>query len=156
MAENWFYAKSGQNSGPVSRERMLELLLAGELLATDLVWNSDLPSWVSANQGLGLGRLLPPPLPNAPHSLIGGLKANYAAPYFGFGSAISSCFRKFAKFSGRASRSEYWWFVLFIEILAGVSVFGFALVGSITDDRYFDGDHPFLVLGFLIVSLAGC
>ena len=32
----------------------------------------------------------------------------------GFGVAISSCFSKYVTFSGRASRSEYWWFVLFL------------------------------------------
>ena len=34
----------------------------------------------------------------------------------GFGQAIATCFRKYAVFRGRASRSEYWFFVLF-EIL---------------------------------------
>lgn len=31
----------------------------------------------------------------------------------GFGEAIRTCFRKYVDFSGRARRSEYWWFVLF-------------------------------------------
>ncbi len=31
----------------------------------------------------------------------------------GFGEAIRVCFSKYADFSGRASRSEYWFFVLF-------------------------------------------
>jgi len=31
--------------------------------------------------------------------------------------SVSMCFSKYATFSGRASRSEYWWFVLFITIL---------------------------------------
>jgi len=30
-----------------------------------------------------------------------------------FSSAVLVCFRKYFIFSGRASRSEYWWFVLF-------------------------------------------
>lgn len=30
--------------------------------------------------------------------------------------AITTCFRKYATFSGRASRSEYWWFGLFIIV----------------------------------------
>lgn len=30
-----------------------------------------------------------------------------------FGSSIKSCFSKYATFSGRASRSEFWWFQLF-------------------------------------------
>ncbi|TFL19213.1 DUF805 domain-containing protein [Jannaschia formosa] len=32
----------------------------------------------------------------------------------GFTEAIGTCFRKYATFSGRASRSEFWWFVLFL------------------------------------------
>ena len=39
------------------------------------------------------------------------------------GQAISSCFSKYATFSGRASRSEYWFFVLFYVIcLVAVSM----------------------------------
>jgi uncharacterized membrane protein YhaH (DUF805 family) len=34
-----------------------------------------------------------------------------------FGKAISTCLSKYATFSGRASRSEYWWFWLFCIIL---------------------------------------
>lgn len=30
-----------------------------------------------------------------------------------FGQAISTCFTRYATFSGRASRSEFWWFFLF-------------------------------------------
>ncbi len=50
----------------------------------------------------------------------------------GFGKAIATCLRKYAVFSGRASRSEYWFFVLFetllfavLIILAGVVFRGF-------------------------------
>jgi uncharacterized membrane protein YhaH (DUF805 family) len=30
-----------------------------------------------------------------------------------FQESITTCFMKYADFSGRASRSEYWWFILF-------------------------------------------
>lgn len=33
-----------------------------------------------------------------------------------FGESISVCFKKYADFTGRASRSEYWWWVLFIVL----------------------------------------
>jgi len=33
------------------------------------------------------------------------------------GNAISACFKKYATFSGRASRSEYWFFYLFYAIV---------------------------------------
>ena len=35
----------------------------------------------------------------------------------GFTNAISTCFRKYVGFSGRACRSEYWWFVLFLFVI---------------------------------------
>lgn len=38
-----------------------------------------------------------------------------------FTDAIKICFSKYADFNGRASRSEYWWFVLFI-VLGGVTL----------------------------------
>ena len=34
-----------------------------------------------------------------------------------FGESIQTCFSKYADFTGRASRSEYWWWFLF-ELLA--------------------------------------
>ena len=34
-----------------------------------------------------------------------------------FGTAISTCFKKYFDFNGRASRSEFWYFLLFIFLL---------------------------------------
>jgi uncharacterized membrane protein YhaH (DUF805 family) len=39
----------------------------------------------------------------------------------GFGQAVSTCFSKYATFSGRARRSEYWWFVLFQVVVLGIA-----------------------------------
>ena len=36
-----------------------------------------------------------------------------------FSESIKTCFSKYADFNGRASRSEYWWFFLFI-VLVGI------------------------------------
>ena len=38
----------------------------------------------------------------------------------GFGEAIQSVFSKYATFSGRARRSEYWYFVLLQVIVTAV------------------------------------
>jgi uncharacterized membrane protein YhaH (DUF805 family) len=38
-----------------------------------------------------------------------------------FQDSIKTCFTKYAEFSGRASRSEYWWFFLFC-LLAGLAL----------------------------------
>ncbi|MBX4924596.1 DUF805 domain-containing protein [Rhizobium binae] len=47
----------------------------------------------------------------------------------GFTEAVRTVLKqKYATFSGRASRSEYWWFMLFYPIaLFGVAIFAFAL-----------------------------
>ncbi len=50
----------------------------------------------------------------------------------GFKEAVKTCFAKYADFSGRASRSEFWWFNLFVIIVsvaaASVSDVLYALV----------------------------
>jgi len=33
-----------------------------------------------------------------------------------FQTAVKTCFNKYATFSGRASRSEYWWWTLFVIV----------------------------------------
>lgn len=38
-----------------------------------------------------------------------------------FSDAVFTCFSKYATFSGRASRSEYWWWYLFTCIVGGVA-----------------------------------
>jgi len=35
-----------------------------------------------------------------------------------FFEAIKTCFSKYVDFTGRASRAEYWWFALFVFVLA--------------------------------------
>jgi uncharacterized membrane protein YhaH (DUF805 family) len=34
-----------------------------------------------------------------------------------FGQAVKTCMRKYADFSGRGRRSEFWWFYLFTQVL---------------------------------------
>ncbi len=68
-----------------------------------------------------------------------------------FTESVRSVLTNYAKFDGRARRSEYWWFVLFnilVSIVAGVvdqvfiSIIGFGFVGIIVS------------LGLLIPGLA--
>lgn len=51
-------------------------------------------------------------------------QASFAAPSMDFGEAIISCFRKSFRISGRASRSEFWFWMLF-TVLGG---FGLGLL----------------------------
>jgi uncharacterized membrane protein YhaH (DUF805 family) len=67
---------------------------------------------------------------------------------FSMGDAISACFAKYATFSGRATRSEFWYFQLFYILLIAVSFI----------DPSEDGLLGNLVfLGFIIpLTAAGC
>ena len=42
-----------------------------------------------------------------------------------FGQSIKTCFSKYVTFSGRASRSEYWWFALLSFIVGFIPVVNF-------------------------------
>src|SRR5262245_32864089 len=45
-----------------------------------------------------------------------------------FAQSISTCFRKYSTFQGRATRSEFWWFVLFDALVVlGLVVAGIAM-----------------------------
>ena len=49
-----------------------------------------------------------------------------------FGTSIKTCFSKYVDFSGKASRSEFWWFFLFCLILDLVlSCTGFGAILSL-------------------------
>lgn len=41
-----------------------------------------------------------------------------AEPSMTFFEAIRTCFRQYAEFNGRASRAEFWWFFLFVVLVA--------------------------------------
>ncbi len=49
-------------------------------------------------------------------------------PYMGFVDAIKVCLSKYATFTGRATRAEYWWWVLFGVIVGAV----FGILGNST------------------------
>ena len=49
-----------------------------------------------------------------------------------FGDAVITCFRKYFTFSGRASRSEYWWFFLFCTLGGFISGFVESLINAVS------------------------
>lgn len=59
-----------------------------------------------------------------------------------FQESIKVCFAKYADFTGRATRSEYWWFILFIVLVS----LGTSMVSNILSGLF--------SLGTLLPSLA--
>jgi len=63
----WYYASQGQQKGPVSKERLIELHEAGEILLSDLVWNNSMADWAPLGTlpELAGDVALPPPPPES-------------------------------------------------------------------------------------------
>ncbi len=54
-------------------------------------------------------------------------------------NSVKTCFKKFITIKGRASRSEFWWFILFFFLLAGVTGACLGLLSAILEwDDSFD------------------
>jgi len=51
-----------------------------------------------------------------------------------FADAIKICFKKYANFNGRASRSEFWYFFLFFY--AGLAVVALLIFSVFDDDAF--------------------
>ena len=73
---------------------------------------------------------------------------NGARPMLGFWEAVKICWSKYADFTGRARRSEYWWFCLFIFL-----VMLLPLIGVITM-YVIHNEDSFAAMVLLIIVLA--
>lgn len=118
----WHYAAGGTSVGPRTTHQMQALIGAGEVTAQTLVWREGMAEWAEAAatelRGLFAEKVATPP-PAPPAALPAGFGATFAsaggaAPWMGFGEAVRSCLTNYATFSGRASRSQYWFFTLFL------------------------------------------
>lgn len=120
MSESWHYAWRGKSEGPVSAEAMADLIRAGRVRADTLVWREGMANWEAARSHFGFAKSAPTP-PPMPAYAAASASVNYqAAPARSFTEAIKVCFQNYATFRGRASRSEYWWFQLFVFLLSGL------------------------------------
>ena len=54
-----------------------------------------------------------------------------------FGQAVKSCLNQYCGFKGRASRAEYWWFILFCGLVAVVLGLVDLVLFSATQSEFF-------------------
>ena len=91
--------------------------------------------------------------PGATHTGPDGLYVG--APSRGFLEAISVCLRRYFTFSGRASRSEYWFFILFTVLLAFFTSFlDAALFGVAMSEDIAGPLNTLASLGVFVPTLA--
>ena len=65
-----------------------------------------------------------------------------------FIKSIKTCFSKYKTFSGRASRSEYWWFFLFVLIINSIAT---AIDVLILNFSFSDYGVTFILLNIIIL-----
>ena len=68
-----------------------------------------------------------------------------------FASSIKICFSKYAVFSGRASRSEYWWFALFLFIAGIVTSIIDVMIMGYSSEKF----GPIIAIFSVITFLPG-
>lgn len=99
------------------------------------------------------GQQMPAPLhPFVPPVMQYGAVDPLSLPYYPatFGQAMGQFFRKYATFSGRASRSEFWWVMLF---MAGLFLAG-AIVTALTGSDWSAGLYVMFMMATFVPSLA--
>ena len=146
-AASWYYVGNGAQQGPVDIDAVRRLIASGLVKPDTQVWTDGLAAWMPASQteiaslfAGGSGVAAPPPAyaPAPVYAPAPGFPTRAGAAPFGvdaagtgygdmtggpgqprsFVEAIKTCLTKYVTFSGRASRSEYWWFTLFGMILS--------------------------------------
>lgn len=148
----WFFSSDNRRLGPVSADELRRLIGEEGIEPTTLVWRKGMPDWAPASEHFSFDVPVrdgesPPPLPedgvdahdrgNASYGSTDNVRPTTGpdglyvdAPSRSFPDAISACMGAYFVFAGRASRSEYWYFILF-GVLVGL-VTGFldeALLG---------------------------
>lgn len=117
----WYYSVNGDRKGPVDESAMKALVEAGVVESETPVWQDGMADWAPAYRHVkGLVPPAPGSVPPRASGPVGGVPQAEPA---GMGRAFSKAFSNFATFSGRASRSEFWWFVLASFLVSLVALF---------------------------------
>ena len=116
---DFYVAKNGQQTGPFS----VEQLLAEGVTPETLVWCEGMAQWTPAKDVAEIAPLFAQVPPQPSYTQPTYQQPVYAPPVYGpqrpaqdknvgFVDALKICFSKYADFSGRARRSEFWYFYL--------------------------------------------
>lgn len=71
-----------------------------------------------------------------------------------FAEAVQSCFKKYVGFSGRARRSEYWWFFLFVVLVSIAASVLDALFGTMFETANFGVIGAIVGLALVLPTIA--
>lgn len=112
----WYYAVGSDSRGPVPETEVSAFIRTGMIRPDTLVWCEGMTGWEPARAHLSFGQTPPPVPPRQPAVGSAGRIGTGPAPALGFTEAIGRCLSRYTTFRGRASRSEYWYFYLFMVL----------------------------------------
>lgn len=123
-AATWYYVDSGrERRGPMTENQMRVAIAAGTVGAATLVWNAAAGGdWQPAELST-LAPFLQPggaPIADPAVGFAGMDPGPGPVPVSGLTDAVSRCLNKYAVFAGRASRAEFWYFILAYWLAHGV------------------------------------
>jgi uncharacterized membrane protein YhaH (DUF805 family) len=168
----WYYVANDARVGPLDHEKLLALVANSQLKPETLVWAEGMENWETAKNHFAFPTA-PPEVPSEPFNAgstepippalssrveatsnpaatdlgIDGLYIH--APSRGLIEAIQVCFRRYATFSGRASRSEYWFFVLFVILISLVT----SVLDVIMFGKSFENYGPIYNISHLVLFI---
>jgi uncharacterized membrane protein YhaH (DUF805 family) len=168
MSDNWYYALGQERQGPIEEGEVARLAASGVINLQTLVWRPGMEDWQRAMAALP-PHLRPadwpaqdiadaPAMPGRSDPAIATSSTSYQGEGYqggqyhppGFQESVRTVFNRYATFTGRSRRPEYWWFVLFNIIVS--------LVLGIIDGVVFGGEVGVLGaiynLAVLVPSLA--
>jgi len=152
----WFYVHDGRQQGPIQKTKLVAMFSSGELQSNTLVWTEEFSEWIPAHniENFVPAAMSPPPIPvehttqgkSTAENLPSNQSKNEHNSPSGFGWYIA-VLKKYAVFSGRAQRKEYWMFVLFNTIIVFVLGFieGFMGIAPEVDDNIIPTIYQFAV-----------
>lgn len=144
---SWYYARDNKEQGPIGEAQLVALVSEGVIGPKTLVWTDGMADWQDAAAALpghlrpaewgGAAGATPPPprpqaqMPTAAQPAPGGYSHAASAHPSDFAGSVKAVFSKYATFTGRARRPEFWWFALFSFLSnMAVSFVDFVLFGS--------------------------
>ena len=130
---DYYIANNRRRSGPFPEEELVQ----NGLTRNSWVWRKGMKEWKKAYEMPELARYLDsgpsqyvahsePQYRYDPNSQFRYNQQYYVGelPRMTFSESISTCFENFANFKGRARRSEFWWFTLFVNLIGLVPFIG--------------------------------
>lgn len=115
MADQWYYVSGGRRMGPMSAEELRQVVAAGQLYGTDVVWREGMGEWVQLST---VPELLPP----------GGIPLGYGVANYGMPTEMQDAY---AGFWLRFVAYIIDYIITYVASMAVGFVLGFAIGGMI-------------------------